>query len=102
MTTGISQQLVAKVADQAKIQVSSKQAQQLAKDFESTLDVISNLQSVETGQVEPTHQVTGLENILREDKVDTNREFSQAEALANAPRSYRGYFIVDRVIEDQE
>lgn len=101
MCSDISRALVTKVAKQALLEVDEQETNQLAKDFASTLDVISNLQKVKTADVEPTHQVTGLENILREDEVDKERTFSQNEALANAPRSHRGYFVVNRVIEDQ-
>ena len=87
--------LVGKLANMA---VSDDEATQLAKDFAGTLDYISNLQQLDTDRVEPTHQVTGLENVGRNDTVDEHRMYAQTQALANAARTHRGYFVVKQVI----
>ena len=100
MASHISQQQVKHVAQLANIPVSEKEAQKFTGAFEETLAVIDNLQKVDTTSTEPTHQVTGLENILRDDKVDEGRMFTQDEALANAPAKHDGYFVVDRILHN--
>jgi len=87
------------VAHLANIPVSDNEAENLVDSFVETLDVIANLQSVNTITTEPTHQVTGLENVLREDTVDENHMLSQAQALANAPQTHNGYIVVPRIID---
>lgn len=100
MASHISQQQVKHVAQLANIPISEEEASNFTGAFEETLSVINNLQKVHTKSIEPTHQVTGLENVLREDTVDEERMFSQDEALANAPAKHDGYFVVDRILHN--
>ncbi len=94
----ISTATVAHIGKLANIPVSSDEEKKLASGFTTTLLVVDSLNSVNTTGVEPTHQITGLENILREDLVDTTRMFSQEEALSNAKRTHNGYIVVDQLI----
>ena len=87
------------IAQLANIPVSDDEATDLAKDFSQTLQVIEKLKSVDVTGVEPTHQVTGLDNVMRADEVETDRSFTQKEALANASKTHNGYFVVERIID---
>lgn len=95
----ISKQQVKHVAELANIPVSDQEAAKLETAFTETLGVISNLQKLDVSTVEPTHQVTGLENIWREDEIDQTRMFTQEQALANAPKQHQGYFVVPQIID---
>lgn len=88
------------IAQLSNIPITESEAQSLQVAFDETLATVANLQDVDVTGVEPTHQVTGLENVLRDDVIDDSRTFSQDEALANAKESYNGYFVVPRIIED--
>jgi len=98
----ISTAQILHVGTLASVTVDSSHAQSLATAFEETLAVIDNLKEVDTSKIEPTHQVTGLENVLREDEIDSKRMFTQAEAIANARDSYRGFFVVPAVLPSQD
>lgn len=89
------------VAQLANIPITTQEEQKLATQFEETLDVIKDLQKVDVTGVEPTHQVTGLVNVLREDIVEQDRMFSQEQALANAKHTHGGYIVVEQIL-DQE
>ncbi len=89
------------IATLASIPISTSEEEKLRDAFEETLDVISELQSVDVTGVEPTHQVTGLENVLREDKINEKNMFSQKDALKNAKKTYNGYFVVPRIIDEK-
>lgn len=95
----ITQKQVQHIADLAAIPVSDQEATGLAQAFEETLSVVANLQSLNTQSIEPTHQVTGLENVLREDIVDTDHMLTQQQALVNAPQTHEGFVVVPRVID---
>lgn len=99
MSSTFSTQLVAHIGELANIPIQKQELEPLAKAFSETVAVIENLKEPNTAQVEPVHQVTGLENIMREDVVDSGRMFSQAEALANAERTYQGYIMVPAVLK---
>ena len=88
-------------ANLSNIPVTGAEQENLRDAFEETLEVIAELQSVDIAGVEPTHQVTGFENVLREDIVDTQHMFTQQEALANAKETHKGFFVVPRIIDEK-
>ncbi len=94
----ISKDLVDHIAKLAKIPVSEREKKELADGFNKTLTVIDELFKVDVAGVEPTHHVTGLENVLRDDVVDEKKMFSQEEALKNTKNKHNGYFIVDQIL----
>ena len=94
----VDPKLVAHIAVLANIPITQAEEKKLADGFTTTLGVVDKLSSVDTQQVEATHQVTGLENIFREDQVDPSRMFSQKDAIRNAKRTYKGFIVVDQII----
>jgi len=94
----ISKDTVDHIARLAKIPVSEKEKTDLAEGFNKTLTVVDELFKVDITGVEPTHQVTGLENVFREDKVDVKKMFSQEETLSNTKNKHNGYFMVDQIL----
>lgn len=95
----ITAKQVQHIATLADLQVTQPEATGLAAAFEETLKVVDKLQTVDTAGIEPTHQVTGLENIWREDQPRPEFMFSQTDALANAAAVHNGYFVVPQVID---
>lgn len=95
MKTQISVRHIAKLAN---IPITADEEKKLESSFDETLAVIEKLQAVDVSAVEPTYQVTGLENVLREDEVDHEKMFTQEEALANAKETFEGFFVVPQVI----
>lgn len=93
--------LVEKVASLAALPLQENQVEKLQTAFEDTLAVIENLKELDITNVEPTHQVTGLTNVLREDVAPEGYSFTQAQALANAQRTHDGYFVVERVLDNE-
>ncbi len=82
----------------AKIPVTNKEEENFAEGFSKTLEVVDKLFDVNVDKVEPTHQVTGLENVLREDKVIEENMISQEDALSNAKNKHEGFFVVDQIL----
>jgi aspartyl-tRNA(Asn)/glutamyl-tRNA(Gln) amidotransferase subunit C len=93
---------VSHIAKLANIPVTAAEEEKLAADFNTTIGVVDDLFNVDVNGVDPTSQVTGLENILREDEIDVERQFTQEQALLNAKRTHNGFFVVDQVIEQDE
>lgn len=86
------------IAQLANIPITAVEESKLATQFAETLEVVKKMSELDTSHTEPTHQVTGLENVWREDQVVPERTFSQEQALANTTTSYQGYFVVPQVI----
>lgn len=89
------------IAKLANIPVTSEQAEELTRQVGITVQYVSELASLSTDGVIETSQVTGQENVLREDEIDVSRMFTQEEALVNAKRTYNGFFVVDAVLEEK-
>lgn len=88
------------IAKLANIPVSDDEAAKLEKAFAETLEVVAQLREVDVKDVSPTFQVTGLENVFRDDVVNKEKMFTQEEALANAAAQHDGYFVVPAVIDN--
>lgn len=97
----VDKQLTKHIAKLANIPISDQESENLAQAFQETFGVIDQLQSLDVSNIEPSHQVTGLTNVWREDKVNQEKMFSQAQALANAPKQHNGYFVVDRILKKE-
>jgi len=93
---------VAYIAKLANIPVSDEEKQQFAQAFAETLTVIEELRELDNDGILPTHQVTGLKNVWREDVIDKEKMFSQQEALTNTDKTYQGFFVVSRVLEEKD
>lgn len=90
------------IAKLANIPVTEEEKKKLADGFNTVIKVVEQLNNVNVDKVEPIHQVTGMTNVFREDEIDTKRMFTQNQALANTKRKHRGYFVVNRVLENED
>lgn len=93
----ITQSDITKLGYLARISISEKVAQTLAPQLTEILEYDGKLQRVETRETAETDQVTGLENVYREDKVVAS-DCSRDALLQNAPQTQDGYIKVGRVI----
>lgn len=100
--SGFSPQVVHHIAQLANLTISAEEEVSLGAAFAETIDVVAKMSELDTKQVQPTHQVTGMENIWREDTVDADRMFSQSDATANAKETYAGFFVVPQVIDQKD
>lgn len=88
------------VARLANLIVPSDQEQKFSKQLADIIAFVSKLQKIQTKNVQPTAQVTGLTNVYREDVVNTSRMLTQEQALANANKTHNGYFVVPAVLDN--
>ena len=58
------------LAQLSNLQLSDDEITSLQTDLANILDYIDQLNEIDTSGVEPTYQVTGLENVWRDDTVD--------------------------------
>jgi aspartyl-tRNA(Asn)/glutamyl-tRNA(Gln) amidotransferase subunit C len=93
----------------ANLTLSEEEKKKFEKQLEETVIHIESLNKVSTNGIEPTSQVTGLENVLREDEVRPS--LTQEEALSNAkPASpngdqgestHNGFFKVKGILNNE-
>ena len=95
--TEFSEEEIIQIAKLANLEIPVEKTKEFKAHLSDILDLVNKLMALETDGIEPTSQVTGLENVLREDVVKPS--LSQDEALKNAPRIHNGYFVVDAILE---
>ena len=88
---------VENVANLARLSLSDKEKESLAKEMNAIIDFANQLSELDTEDVPITAHVVPISNIFREDEV-TNKP-DRDELLANAPTKADGYFTVPRVVE---
>lgn len=86
------------VAKLANLPLAPGEEKKLEHELSETLAYIEHLNELKIDNVIPTSQVTGLENITRDDK--TYLSLSQEDALKNAKSTYLGFFKVPSILEE--
>jgi aspartyl-tRNA(Asn)/glutamyl-tRNA(Gln) amidotransferase subunit C len=90
---------VKKIAKLANLKLPDNEVELFADQFTQTVDVINELNEIDTAQVAGTYQVNGLSNVTRADEVDLSRVLSQDNALGEAKITHNGFFVVERLID---
>ncbi len=89
---------IRKIASLARLKLNSEEEKRYAVTISAVLDYMKILNEVDTTGVEPTFQVTGLEDVYREDVAqDSGR---QAKILAAMPEVENGELVVPEVFEE--
>lgn len=91
---------VKKIAHLARIELTSDEEKRHAATISTVLDFVNTLNEVDTDGVEPTAQVTGLEDVVREDIVKSSP--IKKELLAQMPQVSAGLLKVPAVFGDSE
>jgi len=76
---------VKNIAKLARLELKEEEVEKFTTQLSSILDYIDQLNEVDTDNVEPTYQVTGLKTVVREDLVDQCE--TQEELVKCAPES---------------
>lgn len=74
---------VGHIAKLANLEIKQEEKEKFQKQLSSILQYVNKLKEVDTRNVEITSQVTGLENVTREDEAKPS--LTQEEALSNIP-----------------
>ena len=85
------------LAQLSNVQVSDEEIESLRDDLSNILDYINQLKDVDTTGVEPTYQVTWLENVTRDDDIDDGGVTSD-QLLALAPEQSEHSVKVPQVL----
>lgn len=90
--------IVSHTAKLANLPLKPQEKEKFEKQLSKILSYVEKLKEIDTKNVEITSQVTGLENVVREDK--TSPCLSQEEALANTKSKHNGFFKVKAILNE--
>ena len=97
MTTTITQDDVLHLAQLSSLQLHDDEVAALQADLGNILGYIDQLSELDTSGVEPTYQVTDLENVGREDVVQLH-EANREALLKLAPAQANNQIKVPKVL----
>lgn len=92
----VNEDTVRHLADLSNISLQDNAVGALAQDLNKIVDYIDELAKLDTTNVEPTYQVTGLSNVWREDEVKP--QLKREELLKIAPDSTKNSIKVAKVL----
>jgi len=106
----ISKEQIEHIAKLARMKLTEKEEEKFANDLSSILNYIDKLNKVDTENIKPIQQITGLDNITRSDVEIRNPKSpastSRGEAgeirnkiLDEAPEKKDNYFKVPKILE---
>lgn len=87
---------VKKIAKLAMLDLSEEEVEKLGGQISGIVDWVNMLKEVDTEGVEPTYQVTGIDSVMREDKVE--RYGDSDELLENSPLEKKAYQVLVKKI----
>ena len=91
----LTKEEVEHVAKLANLTLTKSELKKFQKQLSSILEYVNQLKELDTKRVEPTSQVTGLENVFREDEIQSS--MSQEEVLSNTKETHKGLFKVKAI-----
>jgi len=95
--SNLSREEVRHIAKLARLKLTEEEVEKFQQQLSEVLNYMRVLNDVETKDIEPTAQVTGLENVFREDEVSPSLEPQQV--LSGAPAREGNLFKTGVVLE---
>ena len=86
-----------KIAKLCRIKIREQETEEFSTQLSSILDLVEQLNEVDTNKVEPLSNISRAKLPLREDKEIS--EDKSNEVLKNAPEKLENYFVVPKVVE---
>ena len=95
--TKLSKSDVKKLADLAKLRLTTAELEQFSGEFSNILEYVEQLKDADTDGLKPTYQVNGLSTVTREDKI-VDYKVSKESLLKNVPKVREEQIEVKRVL----
>lgn len=95
----LSSEEVKKIAHLARLELTDDEVATYGEQLSSVLEYIDQLREVDVTDVEPTAQVSGLTNVMRDDGAEPWADDEVESALNQAPDREGRFVKVKRVIQ---
>ena len=88
------------VAKLANLTLTKAEVAKFKNQLSSVLDYVDALAKVVTKDIYATNQTTGLQNMYREDEVDSTNVLPAGDVVSGTSKVHNDYFVVPQVIDD--
>lgn len=95
----LSKEEILHVAKLAKLSLKDTEIKKFSPQLSNVISFVSELSEVDTKNIEPTSQTTGLENIKRSDEIIEVSTLTQKKAISGTDEIHNGYFKVKAILE---
>lgn len=90
------------ISSLARIKLSAKNEEKMKEELSSILGYIEKLNSVNTDDVEPMRQTTGLVNVLRDDVGNRDGEPNGLGLVKRAPQAHNNFVKVRSILNKND
>lgn len=96
----ISKEEVKHIAKLARLELSAREIEKYQKELSSILDYIEKLKEVDVSKIEPTSHALDIENVTREDKIESQKSKIKDQNLVEmAPDKKNNYIKVKSILK---
>lgn len=99
-SSSITTDVIERVAELARLYFKKEELEKFRSQLESVFGYFEKVSLVQTSKIKQTSHTLKIENRFREDIVEKERILGQKEALSQAKKTYKGYFLVKSVFDD--
>ena len=96
----LTKKQVLHVAELSNLKLTDAEIEKFTPQLDKIIEFVGALNEVNTDNVLPTVQTTGLTNVLREDKIIAENILAQPKALSGTD-GHNGYFKVKAILENR-
>lgn len=94
----VSQEDVKQIAALARLELSEADINKYRAELSNILDYVDLIEKVDTKNIEPTAQVTGLVDVVRKDEKNPSA-LTRDDIFANTPDVQNGYIKVKSILD---
>ena len=88
------------IAKLANLTLSIDEEKKFSSQFTDTLKTIAKINELDTSKVEPTYQVSNLQNVMHVDAIQSERILPIETVLSQAAHVHNGYFVVPAIFHE--
>jgi aspartyl-tRNA(Asn)/glutamyl-tRNA(Gln) amidotransferase subunit C len=93
----MDQETVSTICYLARLEIDKNKSEKIKQDLETIIELIGNLQTIDTSSIEPLYSPLEMTALTHEDIENSDNKKNQF--LENAASSNEDYFLVPRVVE---
>lgn len=93
----VDKEVIKKIARLANLYYKEDELETSARELNQILEYVEKLSVLDTGGINPTFQVSPIENIYRNDIVQKSLDLNRV--LSNAPEKEGQFFTVPKIID---